>query len=68
MTYDDRVEQAIAANDIVALVEFAYGTTCRCTKLKGEPLCVCKMQAQALRAKIVPLALFRGEIERVGAG
>ncbi|CAN5426746.1 hypothetical protein BH11PSE4_BH11PSE4_10210 [soil metagenome] len=67
MTYDERVEQAIAANDIVALVEFAYGTTCRCTKLKGEPLCVCKMQAQALRAKVVPLALFKGEILRVAA-
>jgi hypothetical protein len=65
MTYDERVEQAIATNDIVALVEFAYGYPCRCSKLKGEPLCVCKMQAQALRAKVVPLALFRGEIQRV---
>jgi hypothetical protein len=65
MTYEDRVEQAIAANDIVKLVEFAYGYPCRCTKLKGEPLCVCKMQAKALRAKVVPLALFKGEIQRV---
>jgi hypothetical protein len=65
MTYDERVEQAIAAKDIVALVEFAYGSTCRCTKVKGEPLCVCQMQAKALRAKVVPLALFKGEIQRV---
>ena len=65
MSYDERVEAAIAANDIVALVEFAYGYPCRCTKVKGEPLCVCKMQAKALRAKVVPLPLFRGEIQRV---
>ena len=65
MTYDERVEQAIAANDIVALVDFAYGTTCRCTKLKGEPLCVCQMQAKALREKVMPLGLFSGKIERV---
>jgi hypothetical protein len=65
-SYADRVEQAIEANDVEALVEFAYGYPCRCTKLKGEPLCVCQMQAQALRAKVVPLALFNGRIERVG--
>ncbi|MDB5504750.1 MAG: hypothetical protein JWR89_4652 [Tardiphaga sp.] len=65
-SYTDRVEQAIEANDVEALVEFAYGYPCRCTKLKGEPLCVCQMQAQALRAKVVPLALFKGRIERVG--
>jgi hypothetical protein len=67
MTYDERVEQAIEANDVNALVEFAYGYPCQCTKLKGEPLCVCQMQARALRAKIVPRALFKGKIERVGA-
>ncbi|MBC7579414.1 hypothetical protein [Tardiphaga sp.] len=63
--YADRVEQAIQAHDVDALVEFAYGYPCRCAKRKGEPLCVCQMQAQALRAKVVPLALFAGKIERV---
>ena len=65
MTYDERVEQAIAANDIEALVRFAYGYPCACTKLQGEPLCVCKMQAKAVRAKVVPLPLFSGKIMRV---
>ncbi len=65
-SYADRVEQAIEANDVDALVEFAYGYPCRCTKLKGEPLCICQMQAKALREKVVPLALFAGKIERVG--
>lgn len=64
-SYADRVEQAIEAHDVDALVEFAYGYPCRCIKRKGEPLCVCQMQAEALRAKIVPVALFAGKIERV---
>ena len=65
MNYDERVEQAIAANDIQTLVMFAYGYPCQCTKVAGEPLCVCKMQAAAVRAKLVPLPLFSGKIQRV---
>ena len=65
MTYEERVEQAIAANDIEALVKFTYGYPCLCTTLKGEPLCVCKMLQKAVRAKVVPLPLFSGKIERV---
>ena len=65
MTYEENVEQAIAGNDILALHRFAYGYPCRCTKIKGETLCVCDMQAKALRAKIVPRALFDGKIQRV---
>jgi hypothetical protein len=65
MTYDERVEQAIVANDIGALVRFAYGYPCACTRLHGEPLCICKMQAKAVRAKIAPLPLFSGKIVRV---
>ena len=67
MSYDDQVEQAIAANDIETLVKFTYGYPCACTKIKGEPLCVCKMQEKAVRAKVVPLPLFQGRIERVKA-
>lgn len=67
MTYDERVELAIAANDVETLVKFIYGYPCKCTKRDGEPMCVCKMQEKAARAKIVPLALFKGKIERVGA-
>ena len=67
MTYEEKVEQAIAANDILALHKFAYGYPCRCTKIRGEPLCVCEMQAKALREKIVPRALFEGKIQRVEA-
>jgi hypothetical protein len=67
MTYEENVEQAIAANDILALHKFAYGYPCRCTKVRGEPLCVCDMQAKALREKIVPRALFEGKIQRVEA-
>lgn len=65
MTYEQKVEAAVAANDIEALVKFAYGYPCKCKKIKGEPMCVCKMQAKALREKIVPLPLFSGKIERV---
>lgn len=65
MTYEERVEQAIAANDIETLVKFAYGYPCKCTRLTGEPLCVCKMQAKALREKISPRGLFSGKIQRV---
>ena len=67
MTYDELVEQAIAANDVEALVKFIYGYPCKCTRRKGEPMCVCKMQGKAARAKIVPLALFKGKIERIAA-
>ena len=67
MTYEENVEQAIAKNDILALHRFAYGYPCRCTKIRGEPSCVCGMQAKALREKIVPLALFQGKIQRVEA-
>lgn len=65
MTYEERVEQAIAGNDIETLVEFIYGYPCKCTKIKGEPMCICKMLEKATRAKIVPLPLFSGKIERV---
>ena len=65
MDYDERVEQSIAANDIETLVKFAYGSTCQCTRMPGEPVCVCKMQARAVRAKVVPLPLFSGKILRV---
>lgn len=64
-SYDDHVESAIAANDIDTLIRYAYGSPCLCTTVKGEPLCVCKMQEKALRAKLVPLALFKNSIERV---
>ena len=67
MIYDDQIEQAIAAHDIDALIRFAYGSACLCTTVKGEPQCVCRMQAKALRAKLVPQALFRNQIERVAA-
>jgi hypothetical protein len=65
MTYDECVEQAIMAHDVDALIEFAYGYPCKCTTRRGEPMCVCKMQAQALRKKVAPRALFSGRIERV---
>ncbi len=65
MTYEERVEQAIVANDIETLVKFTYGHPCKCTTIKGEPMCVCKMLGKAARAEIVPLPLFNGKIERV---
>jgi hypothetical protein len=65
MTYDDNVEAAIATDDVEALLRFAYGYPCSCTKVKGEPLCVCKMQEKALRAKVIPLPLFEGRVVRV---
>ncbi|WP_092151828.1 hypothetical protein [Bradyrhizobium sp. NFR13] len=65
MTYDDQIEAAIADRDIDTLLKFAYGDTCRCTTVKGEPMCVCKMLAAALRSKVVPRALFENKIERV---
>lgn len=66
--YADKVEDAIARGDIDRLIKYAYGDTCRCQKIKGEPLCVCKMFAAALREKIAPRALFQDRIERVGPG
>lgn len=65
--YDEQVESAVEANDIDALIRYAYGSPCLCTTKKGEPLCVCKMQEKALRAKLVPLALFKNRIERVAS-
>jgi hypothetical protein len=65
MNYDEKVEQAIAANDVETLVRFAYGSPCQCTRIVGEPLCVCKMQAKAVRAKVLPLPLFSGKIQRI---
>ena len=65
MTYEERVEQAIAANDIETLVKFFYGYLCKCTKIKGEPMCICKMLEKAARAKVIPRPLFSGNIERV---
>jgi len=67
MTYDEQVEQAIAAGDVLTLFKFIYGYPCLCTKVKGEPLCVCKMQEKAARTKIVPLPLFKDKIQRVDA-
>jgi hypothetical protein len=64
-TYDENVESAIAANDIDTLIRYAYGSPCLCKTIKGEPLCICKMQEKALRAKVVPVALFQNTIERV---
>ncbi|KIZ47909.1 MULTISPECIES: hypothetical protein [Rhodopseudomonas] len=65
MTYDELVEQAIAANDVQTLFKYIYGYPCMCKKIKGEPMCVCKMQEKAAREKIVPLALFKDRIQRV---
>lgn len=67
MTYDNQIEAAIADRDIDRLLIFAYGDTCRCTTVKGEPMCVCKMLATTLRSKIVPRSLFDNRIERVEA-
>lgn len=63
--YAEKLEDAIVRNDIDQLIKYAYGDACRCHKVKGEPLCVCKMFAEALRKKIAPRALFHDRIERV---
>lgn len=63
--YAEKIEDAIVRNDIDQLIKYAYGDTCRCHKVKGEPLCVCKMFAEVLRKKIAPRALFQDRIERV---
>lgn len=65
MTYEEKVEQAIAANDVETLVKYFYGYPCKCIKIKGEPMCVCRMLEKAVRAKVVPLALFSGKIQRI---
>lgn len=65
--YADQIEDAIARNDIDLLIKYAYGDTCRCRTIKGEPLCVCKMFAKVLRETIAPRALFQDRIERVRA-
>jgi hypothetical protein len=67
LTYDDQIETAISDQDIDRLIKFAYGDTCRCTTVKGEPMCVCKMLATALRSKVVPRSLFENRIERVAS-
>lgn len=64
--YAQKIEDAIAEADIDRLIRYAYGDTCRCQKIKGEPQCVCKMFAAALREKIAPRALFQNRIERIG--
>ncbi len=63
--YGEKIEDAIARNDIDQLIVYAYGDTCRCQTVRGEPLCVCKMFAQALREKIAPRFLFQNRIERI---
>lgn len=65
LTYDERVEKAIAERDVDCLIRYAYGYPCRCTTLKGEPMCVCKMFAAALRRRVEPRLLFQNRIERV---
>ncbi|MGM4896977.1 hypothetical protein [Tardiphaga sp. 839_C3_N1_4] len=65
MTYDDQIGAAITDPDLDRLIKFAYGDTCRCTTVKGEPVCVCKMFAAALRSKVVPRSLFENRIEGV---
>lgn len=64
--YEEKIERAIAEGDIDQLIIYAYGDTCRCETIKGEPLCVCTMFGEALRKKISPRALFQNKIERVG--
>lgn len=63
--YAEKVEEAIAQGDIDRLIKYAYGDTCRCQKIKGEPMCVCGMYGAALREKIAPRALFQNKIERI---
>lgn len=65
--YADQIEDAIARNDIDQLIKYAYGDTCRCQTIKGEPLCVCKMFANSLRETIAPRALFQNRVERIEA-
>jgi hypothetical protein len=65
--YAERIEDAISQGDIDRLIRYAYGDTCRCHTVKGEPMCVCKMFGVALREKIVPRALFKNRIERTSA-
>jgi hypothetical protein len=65
MTYDDQIETAIGNRDIDRLIKLAYGDTCSCITVKGEPMCICRMLAAALRSKVVPRSLFKNRIERV---
>lgn len=65
ITYEQKIEAAIEDGNVDLLVQYAYGYPCKCTKLKGEPLCVCKMFGEALRKKVVPRLLFQNRIERV---
>lgn len=63
--YELKVEQAIEDGNVDLLIKYAYGYPCRCTTNKGEPMCICKMFAEALRKKVVPRPLFQNRIERV---
>jgi len=65
--YEQKVEEAIEDGNIDLLIQYAYGYPCKCTKNKGDPMCVCKMFAEALRTKVVPRLLFQNRIERVSA-
>lgn len=65
MTYEQKIEEAIQDCNVDLLIQYAYGFPCKCTKVKGEPLCVCKMFGQALRKKIAPRLLFQNRIQRV---
>lgn len=53
-------------HDLLAegVVEYFHGYPCKCTKIRGEPMCVCRMLEKAVRAKVVPPALFSGKIQR----
>lgn len=65
MTYETKIETAIEEGDVDLLIQYAYGYPCKCTTIKGEPMCICKMYAAALRKKVAPRFLFQNRIERV---
>ena len=65
--YDDNVQQAIEDRNIELLIQYAYGYPCRCTTVKGEAKCICKMQADALRNKLQPRPLFQDVIQPANA-
>lgn len=67
MTYDQKIEAAIDDGNVDLLIQYAYGFPCQCSKVKGEPMCVCKMFGEALRKKVAPRPLFQNRIERVVA-
>jgi len=59
MTYKQKIEAAIEDGDVDLLIQYAYGYPCKCTTIKGEPMCVCKMYAAALRKMVAPAFYFR---------